>query len=360
MESTRNHVLPWFGSWKDILLTLLLCVAFVPLGQMLLLGVTIPQFVMLIPLVFLFLLGNVSTACALLCGGILALQCGLLFGKIGGLCVIMLLLPVIVASYITAEKRMPFFVSVGISTGVTFLSVGLTLAMITIISGSDIVTLISNACKLAFNSLGDMIDPLLSVFAQSGLVSLPEGYDMSAFSQGMQLGEAAREALISEMTSQLDATYRVQMPMQITAGSIAVGLFGQAIVRNAINKRGELVPYTPAREWLVPSGFGRIFAITYVALFALAIFVGGRAMVLYYTFSGLFDEIFAIQGIAALWYMLHKYGKGNVLKTIVFVLGYFVLRQAAVLIGIFDQAMDFTQRRKVLEGIKDKDEQAES
>jgi len=69
-------------------------------------------------------------------------------------------------------------------------------------------------------------------------------------------------------------------------------------------------------------------------------------------FSGVFDQLFAIQGIAALCYLIHKKGKPALWKRVVFVAGYFFLGSLAMLIGIADQAVDFTHRREKLDTLE--------
>lgn len=66
-------------------------------------------------------------------------------------------------------------------------------------------------------------------------------------------------------------------------------------------------------------------------------------------FSGVFEQIFALQGIAAVCYYLHGKGRGRVAQGVVFVLGYFLVQPAALLIGIADQTFDVVHRREKME-----------
>ena len=65
--------------------------------------------------------------------------------------------------------------------------------------------------------------------------------------------------------------------------------------------------------------------------------------------NGFFDQVFSLQGIAALCYMLDEHGKSQRWQRLVFVAGYFFLGSMAVMVGIFDQAMDFAHRREKLD-----------
>ena len=73
---------------------------------------------------------------------------------------------------------------------------------------------------------------------------------------------------------------------------------------------------------------------------------------MFYVFSGVFDQIFALQGIAALCYLLDEHGKSRKWQRLVFIAGYFLLRSMAVMVGIFDQAVDFAHRREKLDELE--------
>ena len=70
---------------------------------------------------------------------------------------------------------------------------------------------------------------------------------------------------------------------------------------------------------------------------------------MFYVFNGVFDQVFSLQGIAALCYMLDEHGKSPKWQRLVFVVGYFLMGSFAVMIGIADQAMDFAHRREKLD-----------
>ena len=70
---------------------------------------------------------------------------------------------------------------------------------------------------------------------------------------------------------------------------------------------------------------------------------------MFYVFSGVFEQIFALQGIAAVCYFLHEKGKGRALQALAFVVGYFLISPAALILGLADQAFDFTHRRAKIE-----------
>ena len=88
---------------------------------------------------------------------------------------------------------------------------------------------------------------------------------------------------------------------------------------------------------------------TLAALYVLTLIVPSFTSSMFYVFTGVFEQIFALQGIAAVCYYLNEKGKGRVAQGIVFALGYFAIRPAAILIGIADQTFDVVHRREKME-----------
>lgn len=105
----------------------------------------------------------------------------------------------------------------------------------------------------------------------------------------------------------------------------------------------------PLRTWSVPKGWGRVLGATLAALYVLTLVVPSMTSSMFYVFSGVFEQIFALQGIAAVCYYLHGKGRGRVAQGVVFVLGYFLVQPAALLIGIADQTFDVVHRREKME-----------
>ena len=70
---------------------------------------------------------------------------------------------------------------------------------------------------------------------------------------------------------------------------------------------------------------------------------------MFYVFSGVFDQVFALQGVAMMCYVLNQRGKGIIWQGAAFVLGYFFLGSLGVVLGIADQSMDFAHRREELD-----------
>ena len=129
----------------------------------------------------------------------------------------------------------------------------------------------------------------------------------------------------------------------------AAACTGQVALRKGVLSRGDKVDYPPLRTWTVPKGWGRVLGATLAALYVLTLIVPSFTSSMFYVFTGVFEQIFALQGIAAVCYYLNEKGKGRVAQGIVFALGYFAIRPAAILIGIADQTFDVVHRREKME-----------
>ena len=159
------------------------------------------------------------------------------------------------------------------------------------------------------------------------------------------LDAATREQLSAQLVLAVDTVMRLEIPMQMATGSVAAGVLGQAALRKGVLSRGDKVDYPPLRTWSVPKGWGRVLGATLAALYVLTLVVPSMTSSMFYVFSGVFEQIFALQGIAAVCYYLHGKGRGRVAQGVVFVL----VQPAALLIGIADQTFDVVHRREKME-----------
>ena len=346
MESSSIKLFRRKNRWGLTILSVLLSFIIAPFASI---GLLLPQFVALLPVLVLMLLGYVGPVSAVACSAVVAGLCGALFGPLGALFAALVFLPILIASVVTLERQMPFFPSAGVSAGVMFISFGVMIGVVTALTGNDVVTAITGLLGAVYESMGELFDPMLGMLAQMGVLSLSDGVTLEGIAQGAHLSAQARSEMISMLMYILNVGMRMEIPMQMTTGAIAAGVFGQALLRRGLLSRGEKVPYPPLRTWRLPSGWGRVLGITFVALYLLSQVLPDQLSVMSYVFSGVFTQIFALQGVAAISYWLHRRGKRRIASAAVFVLGYFVLRPAAMIAGIADQTFDFTHRRAALD-----------
>lgn len=308
-------------------------------------GVFLPQVLTTVPVLLLAMLGYAGPVSAAVCSGILAALCSALFGAWGGLSAALLILPTVIVAGVMIERERPFWESVAASGVTMFASMGAVVALLSLIAGSDVVTALAQLTRDmldAYSGLGDM---MLTAMMQLGILSAPEGAELGAAALDPQV----RAQLIDSLVTLMDSVLRLELPMQMATGSVTAGLLGQAVLRKGVIAGGQRVAYPPLRTWRVPKGWGRILGGTLAALYLLAMLVPQSMNTMFYVFSGVFNKVFALQGIAAISYLLDKRGKSAVWQGVVFVAGYFFLGSLAVMIGIFDQAADFTHRREELD-----------
>lgn len=346
MERQSLQPLHLKNRWGLTALSVVLCLLASPLVS---LGMFMPQFLAFLPVLALLLLGYVGPVSVVACGAVLVGLCGTLYGLLGGLCMALLLLPILAAAVITLKRGMGLFISAGICSGVLFASFGTILAVISLAAHSDVVTALTSLIGDVFESMGEMSDPLLLMFAQMGIIAPPDGMGLEQIAEGVRLTAQARGEMVAALVYLLDTGFRLELPAQITVGALGAGVLGQAVFRRGMLARGIEVPYTPLRKWRLPSGWGRVLGGTLAVLYVAAQLLPERLGVMAYVFYGVFTELFVLQGIAALCYVLHGHGKGRGWEAAVFAAGYLFLRPAATIVGIADQALDVTHRRKDLD-----------
>ena len=332
-------------------LTALCIAANVLLMPVLGIALFLPQALAVMPLALMAMLAYAGPVSAAVCSLMYVLMGSVLFGLFGGLAVALLLMPVVIMSAALVEREQPFWVAVA-GGGVTmFASMFAVVAMLTMLAGSDVVTALTGYINQAMASAGGVADMALGVMMQAGMIAVPDG--AAAGAQGvLALDPETKAELIRSLVLITDSALRLEIPMQMATASVACGLLGQAVLRKGLLRRGVKVEYPPLRTWRVPKGWGRILGGTLAVLYLLANLVPQSMNTMFYVFSGVFNQVFSLQGIAALCYLLHKRGKSARWQALVFAAGYFLIGSIAVMIGISDQAMDFTHRREELDKLE--------
>lgn len=344
MEKQTHWVFKQKNKWGLTVLAALLCLLLSPLMSM---SLFMPQLYALLPVLALALLGYVGPVSASICMGVFVGTIAIFYGVWGAVIGAVLMIPVVAVSGAAVEREQPFWQSVAAGSVTLFASMGAAVGMIAAITGNDVVSAITDMVRQGMELSGAMGDSLLLMMSQMGIMNLPEGA-----MQGTALDPAVRADMVSSLLMMTDSVMRLEMPMQMATGAVTAGLLGQAALRKGVNARGAKAEYPALASWRVPKGWGRILGGTLIALYALAQLIPQSMSTMYYVFSGVFDKIFALQGIAAICYMIRDKGKPAFLQKLTFVLGYFVLGSFFVALGIADQAMDFTHRRVYLDKIE--------
>ena len=327
-------------------LTAAVIVACLAVSPMLGTGVFLPQVLTTVPVLLLAMLGYVGPLSMAVCSGILAALCSALFGVWGGLSAMLLIVPTVIVSGVMLERDHPFWESVAASGVTMFASMGAVVGLLSLLAGSDVVSALTQIMREMLDAYSGFGDMLLTVMMQLGILAAPEGVELGGMAA---FDPQVREQLISSLVMVMDSMLRLELPMQMATGSVTAGLLGQAVLRKGVMAGGQQVEYPRFKTWRVPKGWGRILGGTLAALYLLAMLVPQSMNTMFYVFSGVFNKVFALQGIAAVCYMLDKRGKSRGWQGAVFIAGYFFLGSLAVMIGILDQAADFSHRREELD-----------
>ena len=353
----RNHSLfKQKNRWGLTVLSVVICLM---LSPMLAMSAFLPQIVTLVPVMLMLLLGYVGPISAAACTAVVVAISSTMLGVWGGMLCMLLLVPVVIIGAYMVEKDSPFWVSAA-GTGVTmFASMGVAMLIISALAGTDVVTALSQALQQAFAASGALGDWMLSMMSQMGVLTAQNGSSIDIAT----IDAATREQLISKLVMMVDSMLRLEIPMQMATGSVAAGLLGQAVLRKGVLSRGEKIDYPPLRTWCVPKGWGRVLGATLAVLYVLSLVVPSVTSSMFYVFSGVFEQVFALQGIAAICYVLHEKGRGRGAQRLAFIVCYLLVGPAAVLLGpigmilgmavlmtgLADQTFDFTHRRVKIE-----------
>ncbi|MDO5378842.1 MAG: DUF2232 domain-containing protein [Clostridia bacterium] len=346
MEKHRVSLLRQKNRWGLTALCIALCVLLSPALGM---SIAMPQLVFLLPAVLLLMLAYVGPVSMTVCCGVLVVIGFLLFGAWGAVCVALFVVPVLAVSVLAVDQDRPFWPSALAGCVTAFISMCAVAGLLALLAGSDLVTAIGELTRQAFEASGTVGDSMLVMLAQLGAIGTPEGLTFLEESGRVALSEATRSEMLGELILALDGMLRLEIPMQMATGSVAAGLLGQTMLRRGLRRRGERVDCPPVRTWRIPKGWGRILGVTFAALLVMVWLVPAAASSTFYVFAGVLEQILALQGIATLCYVLHKNGKGRAMQALVFALGYFAVRPAACVLGVLDQAMDLSHRRRELE-----------
>ena len=326
------------NKWGMTVLLIVLCAVFAPGFS---LSAFIPRLLTALPLMILLLLGYVGPVCTIACTAILTVYGGLFFGLAGVLGTLLFIVPVLIASPLCIRNKLGFWISSGICAGVMLASEYAVMLLIASIARTDAVTAVSRLFADTFNSNPMLSENLIALMIQSGVVSVGNV-------QGEALSAAQKTRVLQVLLQSIDQLMRLEVPMQIATGALSAGVLGQALLRRSMLREGIAVEYPPLRTWMIPKGWGRVLTITAAALYVLSLISKGTSA-MFYVFSGVFEQAFAMQGIAAISYAGHKNGKGKTWQGVIFILGYFILTIPAIVIGAADQAFDFTHRRQEIE-----------
>ena len=303
LENKNISLLRRSNRWGWTTLSIALCMLLSPL---LAVSVFIPQGMTLVPIALLLLVGYVGPVSAAACTAILVTLSTVFFGFWGAALSAVLLVPILVVSSYMVEHEQSFWQSAAGSGVTMFASIGLAMLLVSALAGADVVTALSDMMRQAFSVSQTFSDMVLTMMMQLGAITSASGGAVDIAT----LDAAARGQLIEQLVLILDTLMRLEIPMQMATGSVAAGVLGQVALRKGVLSRGDKVDYPPLRTWTVPKGWGRVLGATLAALYVLTLIVPSFTSSMFYVFTGVFEQIFALQGIAAVCYYLNEKARG--------------------------------------------------
>ena len=336
MDSQKFSFLSQPNRWGLTAVILVFCIVFSPFVSVL---AFIPRILTALPLLVLVCFGYVGPVSAIGCMVIYTAFFSMLFGPGGFLGGLLFFVPAAVVSLTMVEKEEKFWKATMISTGVMLVSEYLILLLVLAITGKDVVSAISGLFSEVIAE-SNLQDQLVLILSQFGAIAGSDGAAVDVAT----LTEVQKSTILKNFLSYYDQILRLEIPMQIATGAVSVGVLGQSLLRKSLLSRGIETAYPRMRTWRLPKGWGRVLGITALVLLLLSE-LNKNITALSYVFSGLFQQIFALQGIAALGWVAHKQGRGKGTQALIFVLGYFFMSIPAIIVGFADQAFDFTKRR---------------
>lgn len=189
----------------------------------------------------------------------------------------------------------------------------------------------------------------LAIFLSSLVIATLLGGNMNEMladmlRQGMSaLPESASEMFNDEVMRQFIAMTMMMIPFYFIATSLFLTALTHGLARRILQASGEKIPgLPPVREWRVPRSFIWFYLI---ALFA-EMFIGMDPASFLSTAVAnivpLFMIVFAVQGVAFLFFI--GYHKQKSWVPVLGVIGAFFLPSAFSLLGVFDTAFPIRER----------------
>lgn len=343
MDNQKVTVFRQKNRWGLTIASIVACLLLSPAFGV---GILLPQVLSAVPILLLALLGYAGPVSAAVCSAILVSLSSVLFGMWGGVSAILLIVPAVLIPAVMVERDQPFWQCVAAGAVTMFASMGAVVALLSMLAGNDVVSALAGLLEEMLAASGSMGDTMLSLFVQMGLVTAPQGMDLGSM---IALDPQVKTELLNTIVVMMDSVLRLELPMQMATGAVAVGLLGQSVLRKGLISRGTKVEYPRLKTWRVPKGWGRILGGTLLVLYLLSALVPRSMTTMFYVFNGVFDQVFSLQGIAALCYMLDERGNSQRWQRLIFIVGYFLMGSFAVMVGIMDQAVDFAHRREKLD-----------
>ncbi|MCL2545484.1 MAG: DUF2232 domain-containing protein [Clostridia bacterium] len=311
----------------------------------------LPMLAMLLPSLLAYIALRAGRLAAMACAAAGIVVCGAALGVYAALLATMTLVPAAAFSVYSYERKLPFWLSVGVSAGLLLGAGILALWMLNALSGGDVVTALRALLDpLVHSAPAPETDATLKGLAGMGLVRMPESALPAMQAGAAALDEPIREELIKQFLFSSENLLRKALPSQILQGSIFGGVLSVAWPRRVAARYAtqmEPAPLPPFHEWYIPARLFRPVALTVLGAGLLMLLSGARSMIslvdVLWAGGG---AVMALQGGALLAFLMRKGGIRAPLRMAAVVALLVLLQRALFLLGFADQFLNTRALRK--------------
>lgn len=262
-----------------------------------------------------------------------------------GLWFLVYLLPLALAFLACLEIRLPFFRSAAVLFMTFVISIVVLYAILQRQAGGSMFQVVT---KAAIDSLDGMAsrDSILYALWKSGFLSHGLGDNAQVFISRANGSWTFKPEVISEFNKQL--SFRLEglmaafLPGLLSSYAITVSLPGAAFALKVANRyqTASRLGMPPFSLWYIPKSAGKLMLVLALGYLlasvtqSLLLRVAGQLM------YNVFFSLYAIQGLANVNFNLKKRGTKPIVRFLLLLLLYAILPPAALIIGIYDQAVD--------------------
>lgn len=304
------------------------------------LGIGIVTFPLLMLLVAV--LGGILPT--LLSAALISLAARSVYGN-QGLWLLMYVMPLSLAFLACLEMRLTFFKTAAVLLFTFVFSIVLLYAILQRQTGGALFSVVTKAAVDSLNGMNSR-DSILYALWRSGFLSHGLGEDAQVFVNQANGGWTFRPEIISEfykqINSRLEALMASLLPGLLSSYAVSVSLPGSGFALK-LGSRYKTAPdlgMPPFSRWYIPKSAGKgmlILALGYVlALLSSSPLLQIAGQLMY----NVFFSLYAIQGLANVNFSLKKRGTKAAFRLLLLLLLYVILPPAALIIGIYDQAVD--------------------
>lgn len=300
----------------------------------------LPHTAVIMPLLMLVLFFKAGPVCTGVVSLLFIAHGWLNYGGFGlGYGAVSVLVPVLLTFWLV-EKKKGFWLSVIIAASVFWVIEYLTMYVLSQIFGSDVVSYLITSVSRTLE------DPLF----QSSLRKALSGSDMSV------LGMFQSTETMREMLQYMDQFLRIDIPVRILTNGLVFGAAGQYYTRGRLRDILPDVDRPGFTTWAVPREWGIVILSTLGVLFVFSRIDEQFYGNLFLVALSVAEQLMICQGLAAFAYLFihrrEKAAQGSRGRRLLYVLlgiGYFVISLPYLIIGILDQTIDITHRRRALD-----------